>query len=152
MPWSRHLRSPFVKVLAVALMGLGLFFWTSQIRRWLDLDQDRRLLAVVQAQVPRDGRWVQVNKLLDRGHLRLEIFELGTQELKKMQEIELGDTKDAQFSFRGEMSNLILQPLEDQGTLILMAPGMGSKMEPHLNAYRFSSETGLFIPVAGDVR
>ena len=134
----------------LALLASVMFFkpeLATSVQEMMGL-QKREVLATVQADLRFDGTILQVVKLREKNHLALEFFVLGTGGTTEfLQRLDLPDKKDGYFRYKGRVANLIVDDINGDGKVELLAPGYDSDLIAHLNVIRFDPATNQFVIV-----
>lgn len=105
----------------------------------------RKILSSVQGDVFGSGVEAKVLKVETSQGLFLEIYDIGNElEPSLFQRIQLQDKADAHFLFKGESSNLILDDVNHDGRIDILAPSFDKNFSAHLNVFTFNQDRGLF--------
>lgn len=108
--------------------------------------QDRHIIAKVSGRVGPDGPTVTVLKINSEAGLSLEIYsaDQGPDHLVLLAKFNLGEKRDAYFSFQGNATNLALTDVNGDGILEVVAPAYDDQMVARLNVFSYNSATKSF--------
>lgn len=106
----------------------------------LFFSSQREILAKVSGSISATGPRVTVLKVRDAGGLSVEIYssEPDPQNPHLVNRFELGEKRDAFFSFRGNATNLALTDVDGDGSLEVVAPAYDDQMVARLNIFKFN--------------
>lgn len=110
------------------------------------LSPKRKLLAKINGRLSDDFPQVTVLKVYENDKLFVEIYNMinGPDNPELIQRIELTDRRDGYIQFRQSSTNLLMIDASGDTTMEIVAPTYDAQMTPHLNIFRFISESKTF--------
>lgn len=110
------------------------------------LSPKRKLLAKINGRLSDDFPKVTVLKVSESEKLFVEIYnmEKGPDSPELIQKLELSDRRDGYIQFRQSSTNLLMIDATGDTTMEIVAPTYDDQMTPHLNIFRFISESKTF--------
>ena len=106
----------------------------------------REILSSVSGDVFGNGRNAKIIKVKTHNGLFIEIYELkDTNPPRLHQQIKLRDRRDGHFLFNGESSNLVLDDINGDQVMEILAPSFDNNFTAHLNVFTYSPEQQRFI-------
>ena len=135
-----------LSVLAVVLAVVVLLPSTRTYLRRLISTDTRSILSTVSGDVFGDGSAAKVLKVETGEGIYLEIYQMASElEPTLYQRIKLQDRSDGHFVINGESSNLILNDVDKDSKVEILAPSFDRNLKAHLNVFTFSSEQNRFV-------
>lgn len=130
-------------LLAVLAMGVTTVAVVPSLRgrvKTFFFSQNRRILAKVSGRLGPEGPAITVLKISSSSGLSLEIYsaDQGPENLKLLTRFDLGEKRDAFFSFQGNATNLALTDVDGDGVLEVVAPAYDDQMVARLNVFKYN--------------
>jgi hypothetical protein len=109
----------------------------------------RTILSVASGDIFNNGTMAQVLKIRTEKGLFLEIYgpDLENGDRLLLAQVQLPDSRDGYFHFRGQAANLALQDVDGDGAVEIMAPTFDENLMAHLNVYRYNASQARIEPM-----
>jgi hypothetical protein len=123
-----------------------------ELVRTLFVYSDREVLARADGDLSGKGDRVTVIKVRTYDTLALEVFFFSENESsREMKRIVLPEKREGYFNFRGQATNLVLNDINGDGTLEIVAPSFDENLIPRLNVFEFDSDLRIFKRRSGEI-
>lgn len=108
----------------------------------------RVLVSSARADLVGNGIIYTVTKVKTRDSIFLEIFrpEAGGGQ-KLMEKIELADSREGYFNFNGQVANLALEDIDDDGRAEILVPVFDRDLVGRLNIFKYNEGANSFVRV-----
>jgi hypothetical protein len=131
--------------IAVLIAVLVCFPQFRETVRMLFVYPERTVLAKADGDLTGKGDRVTVIKVKTFDTLALEVFFFSENESsREMKRIVLAEKREGYFNFRGQATNLVLNDLDGDGVLEILAPSFDENLIPRLNVFEFDGDLRIF--------
>jgi hypothetical protein len=119
--------------------------WRSKVRN-LIMPPYRMVVSVAQSDFSRAGMMFKVLKVKTHEGLYLEVYGPADSTRGGLQPLvastKLNDVKDGFFTFNGQITNLVIDDIDNDGIQDVLTSSFDSNMVAHLNVYHLDLESG----------
>lgn len=108
-------------------------------------ENPRIVLSTADGDVIGHGELAKVVKVQTPQGLYIEIYQTSNNSLELIDRIEIENSKDGYFMFNGEASNLILEDVDRDSVVEILAPSYDSNLMAHLNIFSYDKIKNKFV-------
>lgn len=119
--------------------------WRGQFKNKY-MNKERTILSTVEGRLTTEGPQIKVLKIMQNQGLLLEIYKIDTDGKIEtlLTKINMEESKDGYFTFKGNATNLALSDIDGDGTLEILTPVYDDTTTPRLNIYKYNIQTESF--------
>ncbi len=145
----------FIGVLVFAAVSLVTISsippWRHAVRG-LFLSNEREILATVTTQLTMKEETYTVLKIKQRNQIFVEVYKQTDPQAESvfLTRINLSESRDAFFTFRGQATNLAVSDVDQDGVQEILIPAYDQNMTARLNIYKYDVKTGVFNRMASN--
>jgi len=122
--------------------------WRQRLRA-LIMPPYRVVISIAQADFNHDGSLFRVLKVKTHEGLYLEVYAPADPKRGGLQPLvattKLPDTRDGFFTFNGQVTNLVIDDVDNDGILDILTSSFDSNMVAHLNVYHLDLKSGSLL-------